>query len=210
MTTARVYRLSPDDLKQEYPRIAWLAKEHFGLSELPSATSLRVLRGLHTTATLPTAPTEPFIGVGDPVLDGSGDARGGAMLATRGANAIDDIRRLPRLPGTRDELMADAKALGADTNASLLLGERATKPEVMELNRGRLAGTRVVAFATHALIGGEIKGLIEPALVLTPPSQPSENDDGLLALDDVMSLKLKRTELVILSACNTAAPGGSG
>jgi CHAT domain-containing protein len=132
------------------------------------------------------------------------------MLATRGANAIDDIRRLPRLPGTRDELMADAKALGADTNASLLLGERATKPEVMELNRGRLDGTRVVAFATHALIGGEIKGLIEPALVLTPPSRPSESDDGLLELDDVMSLKLKQTEWVILSACNTAAPGGSG
>jgi CHAT domain-containing protein len=158
----------------------------------------------------PTAPAEPFIGVGDPALDGTGNARGGAMLAVRGADAVDDIRRLPRLPGTRDELIADAKALGAEQSTSLFLEDRATKPQVMELNHERLARTRVVAFATHALIGGQIKGLIEPALVLTPPGQPTENDDGLLGLDDVMSLKLERTEWVILSACNTAAPGGSG
>jgi CHAT domain-containing protein len=201
---------SPADLRDNYPRIQWLARSDFTISLLPSATSLRALRGLPSAGALPSAPPEPFIGVGDPVLEGKGDARGGAMLATRGADSIDEIRELPRLPGTRDELVADAKALGADPSSALFMGERATKPEVMELNRGRLAGTRVVAFATHALIGGEIKGLIEPALVLTPPSQPSENDDGLLALDDVMSLKLKRTELVILSACNTAAPGGSG
>jgi CHAT domain-containing protein len=68
----------------------------------------------------------------------------------------------------------------------------------------------VIAFVTHALIGGDIKGLIKPALVLTPPSCPSESDDGLLTLDDVMSLKLNRTEWVILSACNTAALGRSG
>ncbi len=61
----------PEELKQQYPRIAWLAKENFALSELPSATSLRVLRGFQTRAALPTAPTEPFIGVGDPVLDGT-------------------------------------------------------------------------------------------------------------------------------------------
>jgi CHAT domain-containing protein len=81
---------------------------------------------------------------------------------------------------------------------------------VKELNQEQLARTRVVAFATHALIGGELTGLKEPALVLTPPKQPSESDDGLLALDDVMTLKLKQTEWVVLSACNTAAPGGSG
>jgi len=46
--------------------------------------------------------------------------------------------------------------------------------------------------------------------MLTPPSPPSESDDGLLTLDDVMSLKLNRTEWVILSACNTAALGRSG
>lgn len=144
------------------------------------------------------------------MLRGTGSERGGAMLSTRSGASIDDLRKLPSLPGTRDELIADAKALGVDPSSALFMGERATKPEVMELNQEQLARTRVVAFATHALIGGELTGLKEPALVLTPPKQPSESDDGLLALDDVMTLKLKQTEWVVLSACNTAAPGGSG
>ena len=201
---------SPAELRDDYPRISWILRSDFTISELPTATSLRALRGWPDARELPTAPAEPFIGVGDPVLAGAGGERGGAMLATRGAASIDDIRKLPRLPGTRDELIADAKALGADPSSALFMGEQATKPEVMKLNNERLAGTRVIAFATHALIGGEIKGLAEPALVLTPPSQPTENDDGLLGLDDVMELKLKETEWVVLSACNTAAPGGSG
>jgi CHAT domain-containing protein/Flp pilus assembly protein TadD len=201
---------SPEDLKQQYTRVAWLAQERFALSELPSATSLRVLRGLQTAAALPSASSEPFIGVGDPLLDGSANVRGGAMIASRGAEAVADIRRLPQLPGTRDELMADAKTLGADPSTSLFLQDHATKPQVMELNRDRLANARVVAFATHALIGGELVGLNEPALVLTPPSQPSETDDGLLLLEDVLGLKLRQTQWVVLSACNTAAPSGSG
>jgi len=101
---------APQELKQQYPRIRWLAQEHFALSELPSATSLRVLRGLQTAVALPAAPSEPFIGVGDPMLGGSGDARGGAMVAARGANSVADIRKLPRLPGTRG---ADGRCEGA-------------------------------------------------------------------------------------------------
>ena len=205
---------SPAELRDEYPRIAWLSRNDFTISELPSATSLRALRGTAKQSTaqnglMEVARGEPFIGVGDPVLRGMAGARGGAMLPTRGAGSIDDIRNLPRLPGTRDELIADARALGADPNSSLFLGNDATKPKVMELNRERLAGARVVAFATHALIGGDVTGLKEPALVLTPPNQMSESDDGLLELEDVMGLKLKRSEWVVLSACNTAAPGGS-
>jgi CHAT domain-containing protein len=198
------------ELRDNYARIAWLARNDFTLSELPSVTSLRALRGKLTNRPLPGASREPFIGIGDPALGGTGGTRGGAMLATRGASSIDGIRKLPRLPGTRDELIAEAKALGADPSSALFVGEHATKPEVMKLNDERLAATRVLAFATHALVGGEINGLREPALVLTPPSQVSESDNGLLELDDVMELKLKRTEWVLLSACDTAAPGASG
>src|SRR5207244_2835005 len=46
------------------------------------------------------------------------------------------------------------------------------------------------------------------SLVLTPPDQPSENDDGLLTASEVASLKLD-ADWVILSACNTAAGAGS-
>ncbi|MCZ6624434.1 MAG: CHAT domain-containing protein, partial [Deltaproteobacteria bacterium] len=48
------------------------------------------------------------------------------------------------------------------------------------------------------------------ALVLTPPQKPSEKDDGLLDLEDILGLKLDNADWVILSACNTAAVDGSG
>jgi CHAT domain-containing protein len=80
----------------------------------------------------------------------------------------------------------------------------------MSLNPGRFSNARVIAFATHALTGGELTGLSEPALVLTPPATASDQDNGLLRMQDVLGLQLTHDEWVILSACNTAAPGGSG
>ena len=41
---------------------------------------------------------------------------------------------------------------------------------------------------------------------MTPPETPSEEDDGLLTGSDVVALKLD-ADWVVLSACNTAAPG---
>jgi CHAT domain-containing protein len=205
-------RLAPSasDLEQNYPRIAWLANKSRAISVLPSATSLRALRGLAKPQSTQIAQTEPFIGIGDPILDGKGEERGGSMLAAGGSWSIDAIRKLPRLPGTREELIAEANALHANANKALFLGDRATKPEVMRLNQERLGRTRVVSFATHALIGGTVQARIEPALVLTPPAKPDKYDDGLLSLDDIIGLKLIRNNWVILSACNTAAPDGSG
>ena len=45
-----------------------------------------------------------FNGIGDPLLDGKGSQRGGSMVASAGTSAIDAIRALPRLLGTRREL----------------------------------------------------------------------------------------------------------
>lgn len=71
-----------------------------------------------------------------------------------------------------------------------------------------LSGTNVIAFATHGLIAGDIKGLAEPGLVLTPPATASSKDDGVLTASEVAQLKL-HPGLVILSACNTAAADGT-
>lgn len=192
----------------DYAKLSWLARE-YAITVLPSATSLRALRQIPRTK---SGDIEPLIAFGDPLLQGRGMQRGGEMLASRGVRvAVDEIRKLNRLPGTREELLAVAKALGADSSKALYLDKDATKPQVLDLNAsGRLAKAQVVSFATHGLIGGEVKGLKEPALVLTPPDKPSEQDDGLLGLEDILSLKLNNTDWVILSACNTAAPGGSG
>jgi CHAT domain-containing protein len=70
-----------------------------------------------------------------------------------------------------------------------------------------LEGARVVAFATHAGVAGELPGIAEPALVLTPPAVASEEDDGVLSVSEAARLRLD-ADFVLLSACNTAAPDG--
>ena len=86
------------------------------------------------------------------------------------------------------------------------LGDAAREPLV----RGNddLADYRVVAFATHGLMAGDFEGIAEPALVLTPPEEASEEDDGLLVSSEIAQLKLN-ADWVVLSACNTAAADGT-
>lgn len=198
---------APDETLLHYAKLAWLAND-YSITVLPSATSLRALRQRPRPK---SQQTETLLAFGDPLLDGQGLVRGGSMLPTRGtAVAVEELRKLNRLPGTRAELETIAKSLGAPAS-SLFLGESATKAMVNELNNnGRFARAQVVAFSTHGLISGEIKGLREPALVLTPPAAPTEEDNGLLALEDILKLKLDSADWVVLSACNTAAADGSG
>ena len=93
----------------------------------------------------------------------------------------------------------------------LFLADKATKATVERLDRnGRLGDVEVLAFATHGLIAGDIKGLREPVLLLTPPEKVSETDDGLLHLDDIVALHLDNTRWVVLAACNTGATEGVG
>ncbi len=201
-------KLNPRDQQLlQYSKLPWLLKD-YGLTVLPSATSLRALREIPRTK---PKETELLIAFGDPVLDGKGAIRGGAMLASRGSFIpVDEIRKMNRLPGSRGELQAIAKALGASSD-SIFLDEQATETAVAKRNlSGRLAKAEVVAFSTHGLMSGELKGLKEPALVLTPPKTSSEEDDGLLGLEDILRLKLDSADWVILSACNTGAADGSG
>ena len=90
------------------------------------------------------------------------------------------------------------------------LGASATESDIKRLSAsGELANYRVVHFATHGLLAGDIETMAsrqgEPALVLTPPATPQDtDDDGLLTASEVAQLKLN-ADWVILSACNTAA-----
>jgi len=117
------------------------------------------------------------------------------------------------LPETADELCAVARSSGAAED-SVQLGERFSEVAIRTLSaNGSLAGARVVHFATHGLLPSETEMLsaskAEPALILTPPDKPSEEDDGLLMASEIAQLKLD-ADWVILSACNTAAADNNG
>ena len=134
---------------------------------------------------------------------GSGESATASSLF-RGALAnVTEVRGLASLPDTADELATVAKTLGAGED-SLYLRERATETAVKS---APLKRARVISFATHGLISGELKGLAEPALVLTPPETATEQDDGLLTVSEVAQLKLD-ADWVVLSACNTASADG--
>lgn len=57
-------------------------------------------------------------------------------------------------------------------------------------------------------MAGELNGLGEPGLILSPPSRGTVEDDGYLAASEVAQLKLN-ADWVVLSACNTAASDGA-
>jgi CHAT domain-containing protein len=104
---------------------------------------------------------------------------------------------------------AVANKLGAKPE-DIRLGEAAN---VTDVKHERLDNYRVVYFATHALVAGEVEKFArvkaEPALVLSIPDKPSEDDDGLLRASDVAMLKIN-ADFVVLSACNTAAGDKAG
>lgn len=138
----------------------------------------------------------------------------GLRALLRGEMAdVEAIRSAAPLPETADELCAVARALGADRQ-EVLLGARATEHTVKSLSAAGILKTyRIVHFATHGLLAGDAQNIgriaPEPALLLTPPDAPSEEDDGLLTAPEIARLEFG-ADWVILSACNTAAGDASG
>jgi CHAT domain-containing protein len=107
---------------------------------------------------------------------------------------------LPQFPETADELRSVAKRLGVP-ESEIHLGEAASETAVKQ---AKLDDYRIIYFATHGLVAGDIKSLAEPALALTLPKEATDEDDGLLTASEVAQLKLN-ADWVVLSACNTAA-----
>jgi len=113
---------------------------------------------------------------------------------------------LNRLPDTADEINSIANALEADVSNDVFLGPKASERRVKTMD---LSDRRVIAFATHALVPGDLDGLNQPALALCSPEVTGEKEDGLLTLGEILKLKLN-ADWVVLSACNTGAAEGAG
>lgn len=144
-----------------------------------------------------------FAGIGAPRLGDEPATR----TTLRGAEVdIENIMALPSLPGALAELTALKSAFRGEEGL-LLTGDDATETGV---RAAPLDDYQVLAFATHGLVSGQIDGLTEPALVMTPAPQGKEGEsDGLLTASEIATLKLA-ADWIILSACNTAAGDGRG
>ena len=227
----------PDTL-EGYRQAAWLGTRQ-AVTVLPSAGALQALRKFARQSMA----RHPYLGIGNPLLEGAGDATDPAspaalardrqlcpeVVASRGkirtarndgavarmlsggSADIATIRRLPPLPETADELCDVGRRLSAPRN-DILLGAHATEAGLKTMSEnGRLADYRVLHFATHGALSGELKGTAEPGLILTPPGKAAstadlERDDGYLSASEIASLKLD-ADWIVLSACNTAGAG---
>jgi CHAT domain-containing protein/tetratricopeptide (TPR) repeat protein len=205
---------TPRDLAA-YRSVPWLLRRH-AVSVLPSVASLNALR----TFGGKEHAGKPMVGFGDPVFDPKTlAARHPSPLPQRTAQTRSLVTRaytdfwqgagidraklgqaLPALPDTADELKAIARKLGVP-ESDIHLGRNASERNV---KRVALSDYRIVYFATHGLVAGDVRGLAEPSLALSIPAQPSDVDDGLLTASEVAQLKLN-ADWVVLSACNTIA-----
>jgi len=209
-------------LFSRYRNVDWLARSH-SISVLPAASSLLALR----KSKVRSAIRRPFLGIGDPYFsktqaeagrktDNNSSVTANRTFSSSVAEATPSFRALSysfnllnranlsmlaRLPDTRDEILEIAQTLGANLNEDVLIGQAANEDAVKSLN---LSSYRVIAFATHGLVAGDLDGLEEPALALSAPEVSGGAQDGLLTMSEILSLNLD-ADWIILSACNTAA-----
>jgi len=215
------------ELFSRYRQVPWLIRK-VSITRLPSASTFVNLRGV--------AGGDPqrkaYAGFGDPVFNPQQLAEAqkenqtktivvahqpghlnvrGIRLSNEGTLDSDKIvsctlDKLNRLPDTSAEIKHIADALGASPNDDVFLGKKASEQQVKSMD---LSDRKVIAFATHALVPGDLDGLDQPALALSAPSIAGNDEDGLLTMGEILRLKLD-ADWVVLSACNTGAAEGKG
>jgi len=202
-----------------YRAAPWLVKRH-AVTLIPSVGALRTLRKLP----IGDPKRQAFVGFADPLFN-LAQAPGQVKIAqaspkdpnkseplllrsapqTRGLEQAG-LAQLPRLPDTATEVESMARALGGDTTKNLFLESKASEDQVKTMDLTRF---RVVAFATHGLVPGDLDGLVQPALALSSPAVTGGKDDGLLTMGEILGLRMD-ADWVVLSACNTASGDGAG
>jgi CHAT domain-containing protein len=187
-----------------YKDAAWLMKD-YAVTIVPSVLNLRDMRTF--SPKLPAA--SAYLGIGDPVLGAAPKIEAAGASDAPGQADVEKLRALPNLRFAGEELESVAREFGLDRSV-LLTGLSATETVIKWLNAdGALKRYQVIHFATHALVAGELVGADQPGIVLTPPPATSAEEDGLLTAEEIAGLDLN-AELVVLSACNTAAGQRSG
>lgn len=174
-------------------RLPWLIRRT-AINMLPSLQALEP----QVQLTGDVLERRPFLGVGNP------DFGAGLRVASvRGLSPIKPLS-IPMLPETETEITRIAAILNARPDEDLLVEKRASETVIRQMSLDRY---RILTFATHGILAGELRGVNEPALVLAMPTKPRPEDDGLLTASEISTLRLD-ADLVVLSACNTAGSDG--
>jgi CHAT domain-containing protein/Tfp pilus assembly protein PilF len=170
---------------------------------LPSVSVLARLR--ERKAIRPAETTAGVVVVADPIF-ALGDPRLATKPATsrpaliRGGDVLREAHLetgFDRLPASRLEALAIA-SLAPDGSTLLLLDWAARREAVVGR---RLAGYRILHFATHGVVDSERPRL--SGLALSHFDQEGRPVEGFLALHEIYNLHLD-AELVVLSGCRTA------
>ena len=197
--------LSEDPAKTNYTydEQSWLGLEK-NISYLPSVSDLKMIEKSNSSDLFAS-----FIGFGDPKLGKKTNDLRGVKLVDLEDDALSKsfhLERLPSLPSTAVELQAIKKIFPRD-RSKIFMQEHATEGNLKTVE---LSEYNVLLFATHGVIADEWEFLDEPALVMTPPANESSTEnDGLLKASEIRKLNLN-ADLVVLSACNTAAGDNQG
>jgi CHAT domain-containing protein len=174
----------------------------FVITDVPAASNFVKLRQAAASA----AP-RPWIGFGDfrPVTEAQ------AVSTYPGAQCHDSalgLAGLPLLEGTRRELDIASRIYGASPGDERT-GQAFTVDEIYRLNAANtLKQYRIVHFAAHGLLPSEISCQQEPLIVTSAPAGAVNADGALLTTSKIEGLAFD-ADVVILSACNSAGPGGS-
>ena len=160
--------------------------------------------------------TYTYLGVGDPDLyvikdqdkikdkKITIDLERFALLRSSNLRGFDNSLNIKNfyapVEGSRKEIIETSKMLG-EINSTIWLKGDATESKIKDNN---LKNFNIIHFATHAEVSGAMQGLNEPFLVLTPPNEKTDKDNGLLMMNEIMQLNLN-ADLVLLSACNTGS-----
>jgi len=205
---------------RDYRDMPWLARDKTIELSVGAAGFVR-LRGVKPS----TAP-RPLIAFADPTpsADPSRDAQAiGSERETRGLVLVSNpgpaksnpdgvcaaeargILAFPALPETKAEAAAAVGAFGEDPARAVVAGSEFTD-EAVESRRD-LSDFRILLFATHAALPNQAECWPNPFLITTRAQDATS--EGVLETGDISGLELN-ADMVVLSACNTAAGDTGG
>ena len=197
--------LASPPLSKDYTKADWLARR-VAISHNPSLNAFFAAR----SAPEARKASKLFLAFGDPSIGlqtSAADAplhAGSVTCRESGPAPASLLLGMSALPETAQEVKRISALFGPQSVS--YLREQANEAKLHSL---ALQDYRVLYFATHGLLPGELKCQSEPALVLTPPTLAAKtrSEDGLLEASEISALRLN-ADLVVLSACNTAGAGG--